>query len=53
MPGQFVLGQRVRSYKRQGYNNTKGLYAPTPDTFEADIQQLENLYSPADIVKYL
>ncbi|TRX30446.1 hypothetical protein FNW52_20095 [Flavobacterium sp. ZT3R18] len=31
----------------------RALYATTPDTFEADIQLLENLYSPEDIVKYL
>lgn len=31
----------------------RAMYATTPDTFEADIQQLEKLYSAADIVKYL
>jgi hypothetical protein len=31
----------------------RALYATTPDTFEADIQKLENLYSSKMIVKYL
>ena len=31
----------------------RSLYATIPATFEADIQKLEEFYSPEDIVKYL
>ncbi|MGE6355551.1 DUF6922 domain-containing protein [Flavobacterium sp. NPDC079362] len=31
----------------------RALYATTTETFEADIQLLERLYSSSDIVKYL
>ena len=31
----------------------RALFATTPETFETDIQKLEELYSTKDIVKYL
>jgi hypothetical protein len=31
----------------------RALFATTPETFEKDIQKLEELYSTKDIVKYL
>jgi hypothetical protein len=31
----------------------RAMYATTSDTFEQDIQRLENLYTPSEIVKYI
>jgi len=31
----------------------RALYATTPETFEQDIQKLEEVYTPKEIVKYL
>lgn len=31
----------------------RAMYATTSETFEQDIQTLENLYAPSEIIKYL